>query len=103
MSDDCIAGNLQGVTPAARYALALQTALCAAQLTKKICLPDPESRTTHFACKKVRNRLKWDEWNGSADNMQSEILRRSLASVTPYLALLLHDLYHFEAMTSIPD
>lgn len=55
-------------------------------------LPGAETRTAHITSKRVKGRLKWDEWNGSAENMRLESCPPALTSVTPYLALFLHDL-----------
>ena len=64
-------------------------ALRPAQLTKKIGFLGAETRTTHITSKRVRDRLKWDEWNGSAENMQLEILPRSIGFCHPVPCIVL--------------
>lgn len=69
-SDDCIAEfcRLQCRRPTMRWHCRTITALCPAQLTKKIGFSAlrQEQRTGQ----RVVNRLKWDEGNGSAENVR---------------------------------
>ena len=70
MADDCIAGfcRLQCRRPTMRWHCRTITALCPAQLTKKIGFSAlrQEQRTGQ----RVVNWLKWDEGNGSAENVR---------------------------------
>ena len=52
-------------------------------------LPGAETRTAHITSKRVKGRLKWDEWNGSAENMRLEILPRSIDFCHPVPCIIL--------------
>lgn len=52
-------------------------------------LPDAETRTTHIKSKRAKGRLKWDELNGSAENMRLEILPRRIGFCHPVPCIVL--------------
>ena len=52
-------------------------------LPTKIGFPALREEQRTSRAKRFRKRLKWDEWNGSAENMRLEILPRGIGFLSP--------------------